>query len=249
MPLTRTLKPIPNTHVRTLLKELPDGLDGELMIEGATFNQIQSQIMREDGTPKVIYCVFDVIDRDAPYCDRIERLEDTPLPDWCRKILPVEIESEEDLRSYEILCVDGGGYEGVMIRDPEGLYKYGRSTVKQGWLCKLKRFTDAEAVIVGYEELQSNANVATLDERGLTKRSHREEGMIPMNTLGAWIVRTKEGVEFKVSSGMTAADRASFWEDPDSYIGKLVKYKYQEAGALHAPRFPVFLGIRHEDDL
>jgi DNA ligase-1 len=35
----------------------------------------------------------------------------------------------------------------------------------------------------------------------------------------------------------------------DQMIGKLVKYKFQEAGAKDLPRFPVFLGIRHPDDM
>lgn len=244
MALSRKLKPIPNRHVQSQLQKCPNNLDGELICHGKTFNQIQSAIMTEEGSPDFTFFVFDIVDPKAPYTDRMQRLEDTELPPFCSKVIPVMIDSEEELLEYEL---ESSEFEGVMIRDGEGPYKYGRSTPKQGWLTKLKRFTDSEAVIIGFEELQHNMNEAVEDALGLTKRSHKKAGMVPSGTLGAFIVRDGDK-EFKVATGLTAADRAEYWEHRAEMLGKLVKYKFQESGAKDLPRFPVFLGIRHPDD-
>ena len=246
--LSRTLKPIPNKHVQKILKDCPDGLDGELICPGKTFNEIQSAIMSVEGTPEFMYHVFDIIDPDAPYTDRMEMLEDLELPSCCQKVFPNIVYDEAELLGYEHEAVEEWEFEGIMIRDGEGPYKFGRSTQKQGWLCKLKRFQDAEATIIGYEELMHNWNDSEEDERGHTKRSSKQEGKVPAGTLGAFIVRDGDKT-FKVATGMTAEDRAKYWEMRDSMIGKLVKYKYQESGAKHLPRFPVFIGLRHPDDM
>ena len=244
--LSRKLKPIPNRYIRDILKDCPDNLDGELIIDHASFNQIQSEIMREDGTPDFKYYVFDIVSK-FDYSDRVTDLAELQLPDFCVPVIPILIHNKEELLAYEEECL-ASGYEGVMIRSTDGPYKYGRSTVKQGFLMKLKRFQDSEATIIGFEELQNNTNHATLDERGYTKRSHKKEGMIPAGTLGAFLVE-ENGKTFKVSTGMTAEERQQYWDTRSDMLGKLVKYKSQEAGALNLPRFPVFLGIRHPDDL
>lgn len=246
--LSRQLKPIPNRHVQKILKGCPDNLDGELICHGKTFNQIQSEIMREDGEPEFSFYVFDIIDTKAPYLDRMEKLEDMELPTVCKKVIPSEINNEEELLEAEREAVEEFDFEGLMIRTGDGPYKYGRSTAKQGYLCKLKRFTDAEAVIIGYDELMHNNNEQTIDALGYAKRSQKKEGMIPADTLGAFIVRDGEKT-FKVATGMTAADRQEYWNNREEMIGKLVKYRFQEAGAKDLPRFPTFLGIRHPDDL
>ncbi len=246
--LSRKLLPIPNKHVQKVLAECPDNLDGELICHGKTFNQIQSEIMRDDGEPEFSFYVFDIIDTKAPYLDRIEKLEDMELPPCCKKVIPNEINNEEELLEAEREAVEEYDFEGLMIRSGDGPYKYGRATAKQGYLSKLKRFTDAEATIIGYEELQHNTNEQTRDALGNAKRSHKKEGMIPAGTLGAFIVRDGEKT-FKVATGMTAAERQEYWDNRDDMIGKLVKYKFQESGAKDLPRFPTFLGIRHPDDL
>jgi DNA ligase-1 len=231
-----------------MLKKCPNDIDGELIIPHANFNQIQSAIMSEDGEPTNFeFHVFDVIS-SKPYLERMKELKDMKLPAFCKKVLPHKFDNEEDMLEYERECVDDYDFEGIMIRSPNGPYKFGRSTAKQGYLLKLKRFTDAEATIVGFEEMMHNENEKTKDELGHSKRSHKKAGMVPAGVLGAFTVEMADGKQFKVSTGMTAEDRANYWENRESMLGQLVKYKFQEAGAKDLPRFPVFLGIRHPDD-
>lgn len=245
--ISRKLLPIPNEHVQKLLSGLPTGLDGELLLEGKTFNQIQSAVMRPDGIPDFHFYVFDIVS-NKPYEQRMSELEALNLPAVCVKVLPKKINNEAELMAYETKCINAGD-EGVMIRSPRGPYKFGRSTEKQGFLLKLKRFSDAEARIIGFEELMHNTNEATKDELGHTKRSSKKAGMIPAGTLGSFIVETDDGRTFNVATGMSVDERQHYWDNRHTYIGALVKYKFQEVGAKDLPRFPVFLGIRNEIDM
>jgi len=246
--LSRKLKPIPNVHISEKLKACPDNVDGELIIPRKNFNQIQSAVMSEDGEPEFEYHVFDIVS-EKPYLARMEDLRLMELPTFCKKVLPVKFDNEDDMLEYERETVEDWDFEGIMIRSGNGPYKFGRSTAKQGYLLKLKRFQDAEAEIIGFEEQMHNTNEAETDERGYTKRSSKKAGMVPTGTLGAFIVRTPDGREFRVATGMTALDREKYWDSREHMLGQLVKYKYQEAGAKDLPRFPVFLGIRHPDDM
>lgn len=77
-------------------------------------------------------------------------------------MLPVEIGSAAELAAYKEKCLSEG-YEGVMVRDPAGPYKCGRSTVREGWLLKIKRFEDGEAEVLETYEGMSNYNEAGVD--------------------------------------------------------------------------------------
>ncbi len=235
--LTRKLKSIPNRHIReTLEASYRLDLDGELMIPGADFNGVQSAVMSEDGKPDFRYVVFDVIRPDLPYSERVHLHPDC-LP-------PILINTEADLLEYERECL-GERHEGVMLRSLDGKYKFGRSTVREGILLKWKRFHDAEAVIVGFEERMHNANKAREDELGYTKRSTSKAGMVPTGTLGALLVRNG-AVEFAIGTGFDDVQRQTIWNAREQHLGKSVTFTYQELSRYGIPRFPVFKGFRPE---
>lgn len=251
--LSRKFKQIPNHHIRNLIaNECPDTLDGELMIKGATFNQIQSGVMSEDGEPNFEYWVFDYVNEHGislPYSKRIENLDNLTLPSFCKKVIPNIVNNEGELLEIEQKWL-AEGYEGVMMRSLASPYKCGRSTLREGYLLKLKRFKDSEAEVLDFEELMNNHNEATIDELGHTKRSAHKAGFVPANKLGAFVVRDiKTSLVFKVSTGMDDNLRKQIWSNRSTYVGKLIKYKYQEIGMKELPRFPVFLGFRDERDL
>lgn len=253
--VSRTLKPIRNKHVQAMLKGLPDGLDGELMLETtSTFSEVSSAIMREDGEPNFRYLVFDYItieDSRAGYLQRLNNLE-LQAGLICRfvsVILPQEINSLLEFEMFESKCLEAG-FEGVMIRKGDGPYKFGRSTSNEGYLLKWKRFTDSEAEVQGFIEQTHNANEKEKDALGHSKRSQHKENLIPVGTLGALLVQdVKTKIEFSIGTGFNGADRAYIWGMRKKLIGKVVKYKYQEIGVLEKPRFPVFLGFRDKEDM
>jgi DNA ligase-1 len=158
------------------------------------------------------------------------------------------ITSLEALLQYEEECLELG-YEGLILRDPRAPYKMGRSTVKEGYLLKLKRFMDAEATIVDCFEREHNGNEAKTDELGRTKRSSHKSGKTGRGDLGGFVLRTSEGVQFSCGTGFSDAERAEYWANRDQVVGRIAKYKYFPVGVKDAPRHPVFLGWRDERDM
>ena len=148
--LTRSFKPVSNRFTRGWIEaNLPDGLDGELIVRGTTFSETAGHIGRESGEPDFTFAVFDYVSDgvDVPYACRMQELRRLPQFAHVEKILPVEIRAAAQLADYEERCLSEG-YEGVMIRTPDSPYKCGRSTEREGWLLKIKRFEDDEAVVL-----------------------------------------------------------------------------------------------------
>ena len=275
--VSRNFKPIPNNFTRHFFEStLSDGMDGELMLaspkssngksivieEGeiylppqeVDFNKIQSAVMKHDGTPEVEFHIFDWVtdSLEEPYIDRLKKIEkwySLGARDRVKIVQQKLINNEQELIAYEEECL-ALGYEGIMVRQPLSKYKCGRSTENEGILLKIKKFLDAEAVVIGFKEKMTNENTKEKDAFGKTKRSSKKDGMVPAGTLGTVLVRDpKSGIEFGVGSGFNDEMREEIWNNQDEYLGKYLKYKYQELSKDNVPRFPVYLGFRHEDDM
>jgi len=156
----------------------------------------------------------------------------------------------EEMQAYYQKCLTEG-YEGVMIRDPLGVYKHGRSTKREGILLKLKPFADAEAVVVRIDELQHNENAAETNALGLTERSTAASGKSGGGTMGRLLVRAVtgdySGKEFFIGTGFDSKLRAEIWASPQKFLGRKLTFKYQAHGSVDLPRIPVFL--RWRDDV
>jgi DNA ligase 1 len=254
VPVCRSLKPVPNNHLRRYIALWCDpGFDGEIITHTLgrqdPFNVVQSKVMSELGQFEFTYCIFDCFDiknLQEPYCYRWRKLRDKPMPENCRVVLPVKCDSPEQLAAFNADCL-AQGYEGSCFRTEDSPYKCGRSTLKEQWLVKYKEFVDEEAVCVGYEELYSNRNVAEINELGYQERSSHQENLVPMNMLGALIVE-RNGRQFKVGTGFTLQQRKAYWELRPSLRGTLVKYRYQAYGMKDVPRIPVFIDFRDARD-
>jgi len=240
---SRTMKRIPNKFIQDTLKKLNlHGLDGELMIDG-DFNNVQSAIMsgRHIEESKFYYNVFDDFTNPTiPFKFRFEAANEKvkKLNDSRIRIVPHQkIYNKAEMEMYLRLCIESK-YEGVIIRDPNAIYKNGRSTMKQGWMLKLKIFQDAEACITGFTELMHNDDTST----------HKKENMISGETLGALIVQWR-GKIFNIGSGFSNEQRDEIWRNKDKYINKHVTFKYQELSKYGVPRFPIYKTIRHEEDM
>jgi DNA ligase-1 len=115
-------------------------------------------------------------------------------------------------------------------------------------LGKLKRFTDAEYEVVGFEERMHNGNEATVNALGHTERSSHKSGKVGRGDLGALVLRTPAGLEFNCGSGFNDEQRHEIWNNQGAYLGKLAKVKSFLVGVKDLPRFPTFLGFRDEID-
>ena len=144
------------------------------------------------------------------------------------------------------------GYEGIMLRNPGGIYKHGRSTLKEGHLLKLKRFVDSEAIVIDVKPLMHNENEAVRNKLGHLERSSKKAGKVATNMVGSLVVRdVKTGVEFEIGTGFDEKQRYDLWSDRHLIVAQkwVVKYKSQPIGVKEKPRFPVFLGFRDKRDM
>lgn len=254
--LSRTLKPIPNKSIQkwaNFWAEELEGMDGELIVGPATsatvYRDTNSFVMSHDKEGEFFFYHFDWWnDTENTYNSRYYDLNIGDTPPNYRKVISYSAHNKEKLLELEEQVLNKG-YEGVIIRSPHGKYKYGRCTIKEANAFKLKRFEDAEAVIVGFEEEMHNGNDAEINELGRTKRSTAKAGLLGKGTLGAFICQTSDGIEFKIGSGFDAKDRDTFWQIKQSLLGLFVKYKHFPIGVKDKPRHPIFLGFRDPIDM
>jgi DNA ligase-1 len=86
-------------------------------------------------------------------------------------------------------------------------------------LLKVKTFHDAEAIVVGYEA---------------GKGKHK-------GVIGSLIVEKPDGTRFCVGTGLSDKERAN----PPA-VDAIITYRYQELTEAGVPRFPSYVGIRHD---
>lgn len=253
--LSRKLKPIPNAFTQDRFNSLPEGSDGELILGEPTtdpYRRTTSAVMSRDGEPADIrYYMFDNYLAHGGFQQRyVSLLSDLETAREDVHIVPhSHVRTLDELLVYETWALEQG-YEGAMARSLDGPYKFGRSTVKEGYLLKIKRFEDSEAEIIGYEERMHNANEATKDAFGRTERSSHQANKVGLGDLGALSLRdVHTGVEFNLGTGLKAADRVALWAERDTLAGKIIKYKFFPTGSKDKPRFSVFKGFRDRIDM
>ena len=253
---SRSLKLIPNLSIQAYVQlhaDVLNGFDGELIVGDKNapdvFNQSTSGVMRIEGEPDFTFWVFDRYDpTGCVYTSRIGKIP-SELPDRVKFLPQFYVTKQDEVDQWEANFLKKGA-EGVMLRDPHSLYKFGRSGTKNPELQKVKRFVDSEFEIIGWEPKYTNTNAATVNELGRTARSTAKDGMVALDTMGSLILRTSKGDTFSCGSGMTDAIREDLWERRETLMGQLAKVKYFDVGnGYNVPRFPVLVGIRHKDDL
>lgn len=251
-PTTRNMKPIRNKHVLKYLTGLP-ALDGELVVGSPTdalcMNNTQSGIMSFEGEPDFHYYVFDDLEVQGNFCLRAASAQGKVLALGMDRVSFVghdEIYSAADLERYEAEVLQLG-YEGVMLRAPDGPYKYGRSTLRESYLLKLKRFIDGEAVVVSLEEAMENMNPLTKDALGRAKRSSHQENKEGKGMIGAiWAQSAQYGLMRLAPGVMNHIYRQRYWNNQGHIIGRTVSWRAFGYGMKDTPRFPRFYGFRED---
>ena len=203
------------------LAELPRdiALDGELWIGHGKFEETIS-IVRSD-TPddrwkRVHFMVFDAPRAKGTFEERMQFLHAT-LTEGNHAVTLVTQERCQGVTQLlaERDRIVGLGGEGLMLRQPESAYEPRRSPT----LLKVKPYDDAEATVIAYES-------------GKGKYAGK---------LGALRVRTDEGREFSIGSGLTDAER----ESPPP-VGTVITYRFRGLTAKGMPRFPSYLRVRQD---
>jgi DNA ligase-1 len=244
----RSNKPFPNAGVQAKFGHL-EHFDGEFVLGDPTRHDLcraTGGVTNSHGKlvdELTLYAFDHVMDTSLPFAHRNDLI--TPDPNvvkveqmWCKNM--------RDLIKYEEVCLNLG-YEGVITRAPDSPYKCGRSTAKEQFLLKLKRFTDAEFEVIGFEERMKNNNEKTVNELGRGQRSSHAANKSGRGDLGA-LVCQGDGFTFNVGTGFSDPERAEIWGNQAAHKGRLAKVKYFAIGMKDAPRHPVFLGWRDRID-
>jgi DNA ligase-1 len=118
-----------------------------------------------------------------------------------------------------------GGYEGIMIKDPAAVYECKRSVA---WL-KQKPYIEVSLTVVGTEE-------------GTGKNAGRLGALIVEGVDDGKLIRTNVG------SGLSDADRTTYWAARDNLVGHIVEVRAdavtQNQDGSFSLRFPRFKGFR-----
>lgn len=201
----------------------PFPLEGELWAGRGRFEKTVSIVTTEQphaGWLQLKFAVFDVPQATGGFVERIEiaRRWLAEHPTESMFIIP-QIPVRDQLQlERELQLIEQLGGEGLMVRKPDALYVAGRSAE----ILKLKSYQDAEAVVVAH-----------LSGQG------RNAGR-----LGALLVETNDGLQFRLGTGFTDADR-----DSPPPVGAVVTFKYYGTYRSGLPKFPVFLRLRTDRNL
>ena len=267
----RSLKPFANKYVTHLLSRPEfNGFDGEITV-GTPDNRTSETLCRDttsalnriDGEPIVTWTIFDT-QSNKKYSDRMKDIliNQVGTQAYIRVIGGSHVRNMQELLAYESQCLDMG-YEGVILRDPDGLYKEGRSDSKmQCW--RIKRFIEEEILVTSILEGSKNNNEKKVNELGRTERSSHQENMQPNGEVGTIIgtllkdvvhpvtgnILFKGGLEVQVSPGeMTQNECKFYWNNQDQIIGKVIKFKTFPQGVKDKPRFPTFVCFRDKSEV
>ena len=221
-------------------------LDGELYNhKELTFQEIVSAVKKESEiTSQISYVVYDIPIPDVKFslmisfpdfrtddytadatmvCHGHNRLSMLEKLSKVNNLGPIKItqsricNSFDDIKKYHDECVEDG-YEGIIIRNPNGMYEFG---FRSNNLIKYKEFVDSEFTIVDVVE-------ATGRDAGTA----------------VFVCVTEDGKTFNVKPKGSKKLRSEYFSNREKYINKKLTVKYQGLSDDGIPRFPSGIAIR-----
>jgi DNA ligase-1 len=217
-------------------------LDGEIM--SSSFQDLMTQVHRKSDVKAndAILNLFDMCpleDFEKGFWDKSQTVRSQMVQAWVEQnntLLPnvtclanelVDLDTDEGQLRYKEINAQAvaGGYEGIMIKDPNAGYECKRSVA---WL-KLKPFIEVSLTVVAVEE-------------GTGKNVGR---------LGALVCEGEDDgrrILVNVGSGFTDDQRIDYWTSREEMAGKIVEVRAdaitQNQDGSYSLRFPRFLHFR-----
>ncbi|WP_423187558.1 DNA ligase [Alishewanella sp. d11] len=194
-------------------------LDGELWLARNKFAETLSIVSKhqpiDSEWQNIRYYVFELPDAVGTFTARVRAMQTLVAQQnspYLKKVPQFRLANQEALFT-KLQALEQQGAEGLMLHHQDSLYHTGRSQA----LLKLKSYQDSEATVIGYRPGKG-----------------KYQGMV-----GALIVRTADGREFAIGSGLTDLLR----QNPPAQ-GTVVTYRYNGYTNNGIPRFARFLRVR-----
>ncbi|MEP7100956.1 MAG: DNA ligase [Burkholderiales bacterium] len=191
-------------------------LDGELWLGRGRFDELSGIVRKEQPVDaewrQVRYMVFELPGAPDTFAKRARRIEGVVRQNGSAQLVAVDqspIADRAALQQRLALTIAQGG-EGLVLHRADAAWVTGRSDA----ILKLKPALDTEAMVVAH---------------------HAGRGKYA-GLLGALEVRTPEGRQFLIGSGLSDALR----RDPPP-IGSVVTYRYRDLTSTGLPRFATFV--------
>ena len=255
---SRSLKQFPNIKIRErfaylskISKDKNIILDGELLSKSLTFNELSGltrQLAKELPEDLFFYC-FDAIHQEdflMSFRTRTTFLETLDISAYMSTLKQWSIFKLEEIEPlYENSLA--WGCDGLILRDPNGRYKFGRGTIKEGLIYKMKPFMTFDAKIIGIiqaTEVREGAE-KKINELGRSVTSKKKDDRILIEKAAAFVVMY-EGKELKVTIAMTDEEKEEVWKNQKKYLGRMIEYKGMLVGAKDLPRHPVYVRMRDD---
>ena len=233
-------------QISAVVKKVPPPydlvLDGEIM--SSSFQDLMTQVHRKSDVKAndAVLNLFDFIpleNFEKGEWDKTQLVRSQMVKAWvnthqadmpnvtCLTYESVDLNTDEGKKRYKEINLKAieGGYEGIMIKDPNAGYECKRSV---SWL-KLKPFIEVSLIVTAVEE-------------GTGKN---------VGKLGALVcegVDDGKDIRVNVGSGLTDDQRVVFWDNADSIIGDVAEVRAdaitQNQDGTYSLRFPRFKGFR-----
>ena len=225
---SRLKKKFPHMHhILEEINKLPPTiiLDGELYSDTLTFQEIVGIVKREtlkkgdeEKQLQIKFNVYDIINEhtyDLRYVN-MQHIFKRYNFKYLELVKSDSCESEDKMKELHAQYV-AEGFEGLMLRNKEGMYSNHRSVDLQ----KYKEFFDMECEIIDFKQGEG-----------------MEEGCV------LWLCKTPEGKPFACRPRGTREERHEMFLNGATYIGKKLTVRYQEKTDDGLLRFPVGIAIR-----
>lgn len=204
-------------------RDLPDHpLDGELWMGRGRFAELSGTVRRlaplDSEWREIRFMVFDRPWDDRPFSERLQALRAEVRNTGVDHLVLVEQWAATDHQQlmHQLDEVIARGGEGLMLKHGDSLYRAGRSRD----LLKVKRFQDAEAVVLGH-----------LPGKGRLR-----------GKMGALLVELDSGRKVRIGTGFTDEER----NDPPPE-GAVITFRYSGHTSTGLPRFASYVRIRDDE--
>ena len=202
-------------------------LDGELYVHGLPLEQINGICSRkkpDSESERIEFHIFDIPIEGAQFSYRNFKVRELRTVPGIEIVRTITADANEETMTSLLHEMTDYGYEGIVIRNPRGIYERKRSTN----VLKFKPGRRDHYVVVD-----------TIEEVSIDGR--------PKGALGSLVCKSGDGKLFNVGTGFTREQREELWGRRRELVGQSATVRYQQLTAANSvPRHSVFVGMGEE---